>query len=547
MKYTLLLIIWFWIFFNSISTLSAQEEKITNQVYLFDFYNNWTITHENDIQKGSKIYGYFYKNGSSNTLSPQDFTLTIPTGSCMTSEWLPIILPKNSHKSNLNTTTTETSNTYKFTIEDLITDTTSSTDKELNPIKTITNIYNYKHIDQIDRIKYETKDGQEIYTNGKQKSPFSFSIDNWKNWIEYLNRNEEHIPNDCSITDIKVTTTASETPIFTYNIIVTDENVNTFNPEWPSTLTTEWIDDGLITKLERGTPASLSYNQKTIFSEQCSTLPINISIKEKEQDNEEKKEEEKPKENNPTPPIIQEKPKEPVPTNSISGPGGYVPVKPTEISKTITPKIENTNPNLSLQCQNIVKNLDDIRLLEYYKTLQVKTESNVNDNISRLELVRLMINAGYLNVNTTEDISILDNFADVAKNSWYAPYVAKLIKKDIISLNELTHDNKEANSLKLFNTYGNITREDAIKILSSIITENNLRLPTLDEILAFSDVKNTDKNADYIQYAYNTCLVHGRNTIDGNPIDWKPRVFEGKSNITVAEVSKILFNGQDIK
>lgn len=48
--------------------------------------------------------------------------------------------------------------------------------------------------------------------------------------------------------------------------------------------------------------------------------------------------------------------------------------------------------------------------------------------------------------------------------------------------------------------------------------------------------------APYIQYAYNQCLLHGRNTIDGEPIGGKPRVFEPNSSMTLAETAKVLYN-----
>lgn len=79
-------------------------------------------------------------------------------------------------------------------------------------------------------------------------------------------------------------------------------------------------------------------------------------------------------------------------------------------------------------------------------------------------------------------MTLLNNFADVAKNSWYAPYVAKLIKKNILSLGELSSDSR---NLKLFKTNDLISREGAIKILTDTITEKNLKLPRLDEIVIF--------------------------------------------------------------
>lgn len=278
------------------------------------------------------------------------------------------------------------------------------------------------------------------------------------------------------------------------------DNVNSFNPGTADKL--EEDVDG-VRKIISGEQPSVSYSKNNI-APKCESLPINISIEKKEKEKE-----------NPVLPSA--------PPNS-SGPGGYIPVEPTktEIIKPIT-NTETTNPIIVNKCQNIVKNLDDKKLLEYYKKLQVESGLNVHGDISRLDLIRLAVNAGYLTADENEDLTILNNFADIAKNSWYAKYVAKIIKKDILSIGELANNTK---NLKLFGTNDAIKREDAVKILANIITEKNLKLPNLNEIITFSDVKNSDKNADYIQYAYNSCLLHGRKTLDGNPIDGKNRVFE---------------------
>ncbi len=67
-------------------------------------------------------------------------------------------------------------------------------------------------------------------------------------------------------------------------------------------------------------------------------------------------------------------------------------------------------------------------------------------------------------------------------------------------------------------------------------------LPDTSNINTFADVINTSNLSPYIQYAYDSCLLHGRNTIDGEPVGGTERLFDPKSGITVAETAKILYN-----
>ena len=68
------------------------------------------------------------------------------------------------------------------------------------------------------------------------------------------------------------------------------------------------------------------------------------------------------------------------------------------------------------------------------------------------------------------------------------------------------------------------------------------KLPSGDEISSFEDVKQDTPLAPYIQYAYNQCLLHGRHTIDGEPMTGKPRLFEPYSYMSLAETAKVLYN-----
>lgn len=58
----------------------------------------------------------------------------------------------------------------------------------------------------------------------------------------------------------------------------------------------------------------------------------------------------------------------------------------------------------------------------------------------------------------------------------------------------------------------------------------------------FADVTDENTLAPYIEAAFYGCLVHGRHTIDGEPLPGQPRVFEPFDGITLGETSKILYN-----
>lgn len=87
-----------------------------------------------------------------------------------------------------------------------------------------------------------------------------------------------------------------------------------------------------------------------------------------------------------------------------------------------------------------------------------------------------------------------------------------------------------------------ISRAEASKILTELMREINMPLPNREEIHTFSDVNPEETLAPYVQFAYNSCLLHGRNTLNGEPLDGKPRVFEPFDGITLAETAKVLYN-----
>lgn len=101
-----------------------------------------------------------------------------------------------------------------------------------------------------------------------------------------------------------------------------------------------------------------------------------------------------------------------------------------------------------------------------------------------------------------------------------------------------------------------VEREIALKIFMSSIRKGFSSadyfpiLPKPKEITTFADVNPLVSQAPYIQQAYNLCLIHGRHTKNGVPINQTtgkldpqaPRLFEPRSNITIAETVKVIVN-----
>lgn len=171
-------------------------------------------------------------------------------------------------------------------------------------------------------------------------------------------------------------------------------------------------------------------------------------------------------------------------------------------------------PIKNYQCISPVKNLDDPKIAAYYDDLQIISRENVHRELTRAEFVKMIINSANLQLEKA-DLNLLKNFTDIDKYQWFAPYVAYAIEYGLVSGQEA----QKNNALREFRPNDNISRAEASKILTSLILKDANELPTTDNINTFSDVNNQDSLSPYIQYAYNTCLLHGRNTIDGKPID----------------------------
>ena len=204
-------------------------------------------------------------------------------------------------------------------------------------------------------------------------------------------------------------------------------------------------------------------------------------------------------------------------------------------------------PNVEGKCYSAIKNLDDPKLLAYYSKLQVNNLRNVHRPLSRVEFLKLVLNATSVSLEN-EDITTLKNFEDLDMNAWYAKYVAYALHtgglhgQDSYDKNGKQRFDADGNPLKIFRPDDQISRGEAAKILGEFTRKIGEKLPSGDEISSFEDVKQDTPLARYVQYVYNKCLLHGRNTIDGEPIGGKPRLFEPYSYISLAETAKVLYN-----
>lgn len=220
-------------------------------------------------------------------------------------------------------------------------------------------------------------------------------------------------------------------------------------------------------------------------------------------------------------------------------------VSRTPLSPSLTPYIsKNTSlfaaPSISGQCVSSIKNLTDLKLIAYYDELHIFDRSNVNRPLTRAEFVKLIVHAG--NINTSKDFSEynLSTFADIDKDSWYVPYIAVMIRTGSMQWQEII--DREGKVVKVFRPNDMISRAEASKVLSNLLIKDASELPKIHEIATFKDVNPNSSLAPYIQYAYDNCLLHGRNTLDGKPIQGVDRIFEWYDSITLGETSKILYN-----
>lgn len=221
-------------------------------------------------------------------------------------------------------------------------------------------------------------------------------------------------------------------------------------------------------------------------------------------------------------------------TNTVSVPSS------SSTTTTVTEEPLFSAPIVGGQCVSAVRNLDDPYLLVYYDDLGIMDRSNVNRAITRVEFVKLVLNAGKVDLNQNLDVSNLSGFVDIDQNSWYVPYVSYMVRTETMNGQEIIDEN--GNTVKIFRPNDTISRAEASKILSELVKKKDEALPEEKYIKTFVDVDPKNSLSAYVQYAYNSCLLHGRNTLDGQPIDGKPRIFEPEDSITLAETAKVLYN-----
>jgi hypothetical protein len=212
------------------------------------------------------------------------------------------------------------------------------------------------------------------------------------------------------------------------------------------------------------------------------------------------------------------------PTTSVD-----LPSLPTKIFPEFTP-----------MCTSAVKNLDDPKLIAYYDVLKVVNRNATDRRLSRVEFLKLVLNAANVDFNslpaeareiTGHTGSLYAPFADVPTNVWYKPYVAYAKAAGIVSGDANGH----------FRPNEMISRAEASKIFVQALGVSPMR-----EVGTFADVSKNNTLSSYIEAAYQSCLVHGRNTRDGEPIDGEARKFEPHDTISLWETTKVLYNSTRI-
>lgn len=216
------------------------------------------------------------------------------------------------------------------------------------------------------------------------------------------------------------------------------------------------------------------------------------------------------------------------------GAGGYVVSTPSVTTTTNT----NTNtqvkgdevvrektalfPNFAKKCDGELKNLTDPRLIAYYDDLNVINRTNLNRNITRAEFLKLVINSA--NIDLSNEV-VTTAYSDVTADHTLAKYISYATRTGLVS-----GDNGK------FRPNDTISRAEAAKIFV-----NSAGLTLSINVTTFADVDTNNSLARHIQTAYDNCLLHGRGTLDGNPIN-PPRIYEPNSPITLAETAKVLYN-----
>ena len=107
--------------------------------------------------------------------------------------------------------------------------------------------------------------------------------------------------------------------------------------------------------------------------------------------------------------------------------------------------------------------------------IQGKTESNFDpkSNITRAEFATLIVRI----LELDDDLDISSPFNDVSTEDWYYKSILLAYKNGLIN----------GKSLMEFDPYANITREEIIKILGSLLIKKEYKVDNLDALDNFSD------------------------------------------------------------
>lgn len=229
----------------------------------------------------------------------------------------------------------------------------------------------------------------------------------------------------------------------------------------------------------------------------------------------------------------------PPPTGNGSGPGGYVPDRPVTPFIPVTPEGEKplfNAPIIEYKCVAPLQNIDDPRLAEYLiDTLKVSEIHPLDRILTRAEFTKLITNSAKFDIENA-DLGWLDGFVDLDKNADYAPYIAYVLSRGIMHGQEM----EEGRSFRPDDT---INRFEASKVLSRLILiDEDTELPKEEDIKTFADIHSFSSLAPYAEYSYQKCLLHGKNTLNGQPIDGTERRFAPFDSITLGETGKILYN-----
>lgn len=141
--------------------------------------------------------------------------------------------------------------------------------------------------------------------------------------------------------------------------------------------------------------------------------------------------------------------------------------------------------------------LQDIRLLRYYHVLGAQ-DHTTDRAISRAELIQLGLNARGVNVGQAQSTF---EYRDVSRQSWYYPYIHAATQLGVVS----------GYPDGTFRPNSSVSRAEAAKILIGILGLT----PYGHSATSFGDIAWDDPLGPYVEAAYQSCLLHGINTVNG--------------------------------